>query len=94
MEAASERWTRAYATRPHGIVIWSPPNGPLNFGRLDGRRGGDRPRRRAARRAADRHGDAGHGARLLFATLLGVLAWLAIDVPYWNGFPGRSRRWT
>jgi hypothetical protein len=90
-KAAQAAYLKAYETRPHGVLIYSPPNGPLNFGS------------RLARQLAIEVGcgliaalllsmaaaSLPFGGRILFVALLGLFASMSVDAPYWNwyGFP-------
>ncbi len=82
----------AYRTQPHGVLVYTPPGEPFDFGR-----------RLAVQFTADlacgwiaavllsvaASSLPGFLARVLFVVLLGAFATLAVDVPYWNwyGFP-------
>ena len=90
-KAAQAAYLKAYETRPHGVLIYSPPNGPLNFGS------------RLARQLAIEivcgliaavllsmaAASLPFGGRVLFVALLGLFASMSVDAPYWNwyGFP-------
>ena len=90
MDAANKEWMQAYATRPHGLVIYSPPTGPLSFGRLMSiELVTDILVGLLAALMLGMATPASFGARFVFVALMGLLSWLAIDVPYWNwyGFP-------
>ena len=91
-DAANQAWMQAYATSPHGLVIFSPPTGPLNFARLMGiELATDILVGLLAALLLGMATPVSFGARFAFVALLGLLSWLAIDVPYWNwyGFPTR-----
>jgi hypothetical protein len=91
-KAAQAAYLKAYETRPHGVLIYSPPNGPLKFGTLLGKQlaieivcG-----LIAAWLLSMAAGALpGFGGRVLFVALLGLFASMSVDAPYWNwyGFP-------
>ena len=87
------RYLDNYATGPHGILVYTPANGPLNFPRLlvnellSNFAGGLIA---AVLLAMALPGLPRFVTRVMFVGLLGLFASLAIDVSYWNwyGFPG------
>lgn len=86
------KWQEAYRTMPHGLLVATPPDGPLNMERALG-----------IQVATDvlcgvlaafflaSTAITSFFGRVLFVAELGAFATLAIDVPYWNwyGFPMR-----
>jgi len=90
-KAAQAAYLKAYETRPHGVLIYSPPSGPLKFGTLLGRQLAIEIACGliAAVLLAMAAGSLPFGARVLFVALLGLFASMSVDAPYWNwyGFP-------
>ncbi len=92
-EALTKQWEETYKTQPHGVLILTPPNGAgFSFPKLlvnellSNIAGG----LIAAWLLSLALGSLpSFGGRVLFVTLLGVFAVLAIDTSYWNwyGFP-------
>ena len=92
-EAGQKAWAEKMARGPHGILVYHPEGGEAMS-----------PRQLLIELAGDvlaaliaawllataAGGVRGFGARLLFVTLLGLLAWVVMDLSYWNwyGFPG------
>jgi hypothetical protein len=91
-KAAQAAYLKAYETRPHGVLIYSPPNGPLKFGSLLGKQLGIEVACGliAALLLSMAAGALPNfAARVMFVALLGLFASMSIDAPYWNwyGFP-------
>ena len=91
-----EKMNAAYATSPHGILVFSPPEGPFSFARALAVEAGSNVLAGLlaaflfAASGAASAAASGWGRRLAFGAALGTFASVAIDVPYWNwyGFPG------
>jgi hypothetical protein len=90
-KAAQAAYLKAYETRPHGVLIYNPPNGPLNFSARLGRQLAIEIACGliAACLLAMAASSLPFGARILFVALLGLFASMSVDAPYWNwyGFP-------
>jgi len=90
--AAMPAYMKKYEQSPHGILIYNPPSGPFNFGKLLAREGtlnlleGLLAAWLLSWAAAGR----GYLARVGFVVLVGILASMTTNVEYWNWyeFPG------
>jgi len=90
--AAMPAYMKKYEKFPHGILIYNPPSGPFNFGKLLEREGtlnlleGLLAAWLLSCAAAGR----GYLARVGFVVLVGILATVTTNVEYWNWyeFPG------
>jgi len=83
-EAEIKGWEEKYRKGPRGIVIYDPSGGePMSATQL----GTELASNIAAALLAAAilaQVPGGRGKRILCAMLLGILAWLSIDVSYWN----------
>lgn len=90
-KAAQAAYLRAYETRPHGVLIYSPPNGPLNFGARLGKQLAIEILCGliAAVLLSMAAPSLPFGGRIVFVALLGLFASMSVNAPYWNwyGFP-------
>ena len=81
-----------YEKFPHGILIYNPPSGPFNFGKLLGREGALNLLEGLLAAWLLSWAAAGRGylARVGFVVLVGILATVTTNVEYWNWyeFPG------
>jgi hypothetical protein len=90
--AAMPAYMKKYEKSPHGILIYNPPSGAFNFGKLLGREGalnvleGLLAAWLLSWAAAGRKYDARAG----FVVIVGALAAVTTNVEYWNWyeFPG------
>ncbi|MBI4547620.1 MAG: hypothetical protein HY707_06560 [Ignavibacteriae bacterium] len=91
-EAAMKRWEEKYSVGPYGILIYHPDGTqPLSPKQLLIELLSDILAAFLAAFLLARAlgGLSGFGGRVLFVTLLGLFAWMAIEIAYWNwyGFP-------
>jgi len=89
-EAAQQRWQDRYPTVPHGLLIYHPPGGSLDFPRLLGVEFlSDVLLAAVAAILLGRARLRDYAQRVLFVSLMGLMPFLAIDVSLWNwyGFP-------
>jgi hypothetical protein len=89
-EAAQKRWQERYLTLPHGVLVYHPPGGALDFPRLLGVEFlSDVLLAAVAAILLGRAKIRDYGQRVLLVSLMGVLPFLAIDVSLsnWYGFP-------
>src|SRR5260370_11240715 len=89
-EAAQKRWRDRYLTVPHGVLLYHPPSGALDFPRLLGVEFlSDVLLAAVAAILLGRARIRDYGQRVLFVSLMGVMPFLAIDVSLanWYGFP-------
>ena len=86
--AAMPAYMKKYEQSPHGILIYHPPSGPFNFGKLLAQEGtlnlveGLLAALLLSWAAAGR----GYAARVFFVAVTGILASLTTNVEYWNWY--------
>jgi hypothetical protein len=90
--AAMPEYMKKYEQSPHGVVIYHPPSGPFNFGKLLGREFALNVLQAllAAILLWCAASGRNYGARVGIVTVAGVLAAISTNVEYWNWyeFPG------
>jgi len=90
--AAMPAYMKKYEQSPHGILIYNPPSGAFNFGKLLGREFGLNVLEGllAAWLLSWAAAGKGYSARTGVVVLVGVLASITTNVEYWNWyeFPG------
>jgi len=86
--AAMPAYMKKYEQSPHGILIYNPPSGPFNFGKLLGREFGLNVLEGllAAWLLAYAAAGKGYVARVGFVILVGILAAVTTNVEYWNWY--------
>jgi len=86
--AAMPAYMKKYEQTPHGILIYNPPSGPFDFGKLLGREFGLNVLEGllAAWLLACAAAGRGYVARVGFVILVGILAAVTTNVEYWNWY--------
>ena len=86
--AAMPAYMKKYEQTPHGILIYNPPSGPFDFGKLLGREFGLNVLEGllAAWLLAYAAAGKGYVARVGFVILVGILAAVTTNVEYWNWY--------
>lgn len=90
MRANMESQQKKLATSPSGLLVYFPPNRPMNFGALMAVEfGNELLLSLIAMSLLAMAGISGYGRRVLFVAVLGTAAVLTTNVSYWNwyGFP-------
>jgi hypothetical protein len=90
--AAMPAYMKKYEQSPHGILIYNPPSGPFNFGKLLAREGALNLLEAllAAWLLSWAAAGRAYSQRAGFVVILGALASVTTNVEYWNWyeFPG------
>ena len=90
--AAMPAYMKKYEQSPHGILIYNPPSGPFNFGKLLAREGALNILEALLAAWLLSYAAAGrsYSQRAGFVVIVGVLAAVTTNVEYWNWyeFPG------
>lgn len=90
--AAMPTYLKKYEQVPHGMLIYHPPSGALNFGKLLAREGAINLLEGLLAAWLLSYAAAGkaYSARTGFVVILGALASITTNLEYWNwyGFPG------
>lgn len=85
-EAAMKSWEERYLAGPRGALVFEPAGNQLSYGLLMGTEYVSTALAALVAALVLAFVRAGYVGRVLLVTLMGVFAWLSVDVSFWNWY--------